>query len=240
MLPFCRLASSHVLRGASSSKISMRNALVRANGRSSLFSTYPSHDVMMMPALSPTMTMGTISKWNVAAGDSVVAGQAIAEIETDKATMTLESMDDNVIGKLLVPEGTEVNVGSPILVLLEEGEDAAPFADFIAPAVEVSPAAAALAASKPKAPEPTPAPTPVAAPLAQVPTPTSLSSSSSAPVSAPAAAASDSLATVAVRTMHRTTTTGPLTAKLAANQHAYIAKYGRGLHKPLPMAAVKK
>jgi pyruvate dehydrogenase E1 component beta subunit len=79
---------------------------------------------ILMPALSPTMTEGKLSKWLKKEGDKVKAGQAIAEIETDKATMEVEAVDEGVIGKILVPAGTEgVKVNAPIAVLLEEGED---------------------------------------------------------------------------------------------------------------------
>ena len=80
---------------------------------------------LLMPALSPTMTEGTLAKWIVKEGDTVAAGDVMAEIETDKATMEFEATDEGVIGKILVPEGTEgVAVNTPIAVLLEEGEDA--------------------------------------------------------------------------------------------------------------------
>ncbi|WP_022697796.1 pyruvate dehydrogenase complex E1 component subunit beta [Euryhalocaulis caribicus] len=77
-----------------------------------------------MPALSPTMEEGTLSKWLVKEGDSVSSGDIIAEIETDKATMEVEAVDEGTVGKLLVDEGSEsVQVNAPIAVLLEEGED---------------------------------------------------------------------------------------------------------------------
>ncbi|MDW3207594.1 MAG: pyruvate dehydrogenase complex E1 component subunit beta [Alphaproteobacteria bacterium] len=80
---------------------------------------------ILMPALSPTMTEGTLAKWTVKEGDSVSSGDVIAEIETDKATMEFEAVDEGVIGKILVEEGSEgVAVNTPIAVLLEEGEDA--------------------------------------------------------------------------------------------------------------------
>ncbi|MBT8473257.1 MAG: pyruvate dehydrogenase complex E1 component subunit beta [Marinicaulis sp.] len=80
---------------------------------------------VLMPALSPTMEEGTLAKWTVSEGDSVSSGDVIAEIETDKATMEVEAVDDGVIGKILVAEGTEnVKVNEPIAVLLEDGESA--------------------------------------------------------------------------------------------------------------------
>lgn len=80
---------------------------------------------ILMPALSPTMETGTLAKWLVKEGDTVSAGQVLAEIETDKATMEYESADEGTVGKILVQEGTEdVAVGTKIAVLLEEGESA--------------------------------------------------------------------------------------------------------------------
>jgi pyruvate dehydrogenase E2 component (dihydrolipoamide acetyltransferase) len=79
---------------------------------------------ILMPALSPTMTEGNLAKWLVNEGDTVSAGDVIAEIETDKATMEVEAVDEGVLGKILVPGGTEgVQVNQPIALLLEEGED---------------------------------------------------------------------------------------------------------------------
>ena len=78
---------------------------------------------VLMPALSPTMEEGTLAKWLVKEGDKVKSGQILAEIETDKATMEFEAVDEGVIGKLLVAEGTaNVKVNTPIAVLVEEGE----------------------------------------------------------------------------------------------------------------------
>ncbi|MEN8889011.1 MAG: pyruvate dehydrogenase complex dihydrolipoamide acetyltransferase [Celeribacter marinus] len=80
---------------------------------------------LLMPALSPTMEEGTLAKWLVKEGDTVKSGDVIAEIETDKATMEFEAVDEGVIGKILVAEGTEgVKVNAPIAVILEDGEDA--------------------------------------------------------------------------------------------------------------------
>ncbi|CUH80208.1 pyruvate dehydrogenase complex E1 component subunit beta [Tropicibacter naphthalenivorans] len=84
---------------------------------------------VLMPALSPTMEEGTLAKWLVKEGDTVTSGDIIAEIETDKATMEFEAVDEGIIGQILIPEGTEsVKVNTPIAVLVEEGEalDATP------------------------------------------------------------------------------------------------------------------
>ena len=78
---------------------------------------------ILMPALSPTMEEGTLAKWLVATGDPVTSGQIIAEIETDKATMEFEAVDEGTMGALLIAEGTAgVKVNTPIALLLEEGE----------------------------------------------------------------------------------------------------------------------
>lgn len=80
---------------------------------------------ILMPALSPTMTEGNLVKWLKKEGDSVKSGQVLAEIETDKATMEVESVDEGILGKIIIPEGTEnVAVNSLIGLILEEGEDA--------------------------------------------------------------------------------------------------------------------
>ena len=98
---------------------------------------------LKMPALSPTMEEGTLAKWLVKEGDSVASGDILAEIETDKATMEFEAVDEGTIAKILVPEGTDgVKVGAPIAILAGEGEDAE------AAAAEPSPPAGESGAAK--------------------------------------------------------------------------------------------
>ena len=114
---------------------------------------------ILMPALSPTMEEGTLAKWLVKEGDQVKSGQIIAEIETDKATMEFEAVDEGTVGRILVTEGTAgVKVNTPIAVLVEAGE-AVPTA---------APAAAVAAAPVPAAPTAAPAPAAAAAPVAVV------------------------------------------------------------------------
>ena len=97
-----------------------------------LLSSLPYHLVVGMPALSPTMEAGTISSWKVGEGESFVAGDSLAEIETDKATIDFEAQDDGVVAKILVESGSgEINVGVPILVTVEEEDDVAAFKDFV-------------------------------------------------------------------------------------------------------------
>src|SRR5260370_280370 len=92
---------------------------------------------ILMPALSPTMTEGKLAKWHVKEGDKVTAGQVICEIETDKATMEVEAVDEGKIGKIVVPGGAEgVKVNAVIAILLEEGGTAPPAGPqpvFVAP-----------------------------------------------------------------------------------------------------------
>ncbi|MFN5086671.1 MAG: pyruvate dehydrogenase complex E1 component subunit beta [Novosphingobium sp.] len=108
---------------------------------------------LKMPALSPTMEEGTLAKWLVKEGDTVKSGDILAEIETDKATMEFEAVDEGVVGQILVPEGTEgVKVGTVIAVIGGEGEAApalAPAAPVAAPVEASAPAAAAVAAERP-------------------------------------------------------------------------------------------
>ncbi|MEP5760618.1 MAG: pyruvate dehydrogenase complex dihydrolipoamide acetyltransferase [Litoreibacter sp.] len=118
---------------------------------------------ILMPALSPTMEEGTLAKWLVKEGDTVNSGDLLAEIETDKATMEFEAVDEGVIGKILVAEGTEaVKVNAPIAILLEDGETV----DDISSATS-APAPAAAAAPTESAKEPA-----SAAPSAPVVAPT--------------------------------------------------------------------
>src|SRR4030081_3424838 len=90
---------------------------------------------VLMPALSPTMEKGNLAKWHKKEGDEVKSGEVIAEIETDKATMEVEAVDEGTLGKILVPEGTnDVAVNTPIAMILAEGEDAGALKDGGAPA----------------------------------------------------------------------------------------------------------
>ena len=121
---------------------------------------------IQMPALSPTMEEGTLAKWLVKEGDTVSSGDLLAEIETDKATMEFEAVDEGVIAKILVSEGSEgVKVGTVIAIIAEEGEDVATVA---AGGGEAAPKAAA-APAKAEAEAPAAAPKAAAAPAAAAP-----------------------------------------------------------------------
>ena len=114
---------------------------------------------VLMPALSPTMTEGKLARWVKKLGEPVKAGDVLAEIETDKATMEVEAVDEGVLARIVVPEGTEhVAVNSPIAVLASEGES-----------VDAAPAAASAPAAGPAKPEAREAPRPAAATVAPAP-----------------------------------------------------------------------
>src|SRR5688572_11408873 len=129
---------------------------------------------LKMPALSPTMEEGTLAKWLVKEGDTVASGDILAEIETDKATMEFEAVDEGKIARILVPEGTDgVKVGAPIAILAGEGES-------------VDAAAAAPAPKKEAAPMPPPKATePAPPPQAPVETPAAPPQPAAAPAKAP-------------------------------------------------------
>ena len=124
---------------------------------------------ILMPALSPTMTEGKLAKWHVKVGDTVKSGQVICEIETDKATMEVEAVDEGKIGQLVVPEGAEgVKVNAVIAILLEEGETAVPAGAAAAPP---PPQQAAMPAAKPTLATAQTATPPPPKPSAPAPTP---------------------------------------------------------------------
>jgi pyruvate dehydrogenase E1 component beta subunit len=115
---------------------------------------------ILMPALSPTMEKGNLAKWLKKEGDTVKSGDVIAEIETDKATMEVEAVDEGTLGKILVPEGTnDVAVNTPIAMILADGEDAASLKDSKPAAARPQQAAEAAPPAEPakKAEAPTPA-----------------------------------------------------------------------------------
>src|SRR5260221_6066693 len=126
---------------------------------------------ILMPALSPTMTEGNLAKWHKKEGDKVKSGDVLAEIETDKATMEVEAVDEGTMGKIVVPEGAQaVKVNAVIALLLEEGEDAKALSGQPAKPAPV-PSAAPAAPPAQAAPAPvnpkTAAPSAAAAPAPQ-------------------------------------------------------------------------
>lgn len=130
-------------------------------------SSYPPHMKILLPALSPTMTMGTVQRWEKKVGEKLGEGDLLAEIETDKATIGFEVQEEGYLAKILIAEGTrDVPLGTPLGIIVEKESDIRAFADYVETGVATSPP---------------PAPTPVATPAPAAPTP--------APAAAPAAPA---------------------------------------------------
>src|ERR1700744_5089188 len=118
---------------------------------------------VLMPALSPTMTEGKLARWLKAEGDHVAPGDAIAEIETDKATMEVEAIDEGILAKIVIPEGTDhVAVNTPIAVIAADGEGVAEPAPKPA-----APATAPAEIARPRPVPPPAAPKPAAAPASE-------------------------------------------------------------------------
>merc|ERR1719473_1236974 len=192
------------------SRTALRHVVRTAVTRGRLFSL-PAHEVVGLPALSPTMEAGTIASWKVDEGSAFSAGTVLCEVETDKATVDFEVTDDGVLAKILAPAGGgEVKVGDPIMVVCEDLADVAAFADF-----KVEAAAAA-------APAPTPAPAPVAAPAPVVTPPPVVEPV--ATISAPPASASGPM--VLFQRWGDGALSSPLAASLAKKQAEYEEKYG--------------
>ncbi|KAM4703508.1 dihydrolipoyllysine-residue acetyltransferase component of pyruvate dehydrogenase complex, mitochondrial [Rhinophrynus dorsalis] len=137
-------------------------------------STYPTHMKILLPALSPTMTMGTVQKWEKKVGEKLSEGDLLAEIETDKATIGFEVQEEGYLAKILIPEGSrDVPLGTPLCIIVENESDIGSFADYkeIAGIVDIkpTPAPSAPPAGIPPAPQVTAphlAPAPSAAPSA--------------------------------------------------------------------------
>ena len=196
----------------------------------------PYHIVVGMPALSPTMEQGIISKWNVKEGDSFAAGDSLAVIETDKASMDFEAQDDGVVAKLLVKEGTsDVKVGTDIMVTVEDTADVGAFASFVAGAA--APASSSAAASTPP---PVAAPSPkrdvaTPAPAAAIPAPTAvtLAAPTAAPAATVTAAPSGAISLGGTEWGLLAAVKSPLAKMMASKQKEYISKYGSSGHVPV-------
>uniref|UniRef100_A0A669CBU5 Acetyltransferase component of pyruvate dehydrogenase complex n=1 Tax=Oreochromis niloticus TaxID=8128 RepID=A0A669CBU5_ORENI len=158
-------------------------------------SSYPAHLKIALPALSPTMTMGTVQRWEKKVGEKLSEGDLLAEIETDKATIGFEVQEEGYLAKILVAEGTrDVPLGTPLCIIVEKESDIAAFKDYVETGVvEVS--------------TPPPPPAPVAAPAAASPSP--------APAAAAAAPAAPRKGRVFV---------SPLAKKLAAEKGIDLAQ----------------
>ncbi|GFH50622.1 hypothetical protein CTEN210_07098 [Chaetoceros tenuissimus] len=198
-----------------------------------LFSSLPYHLVVGMPALSPTMETGIISEWKVKEGEAFAAGDSLAEIETDKASIDFEAQDDGVVAKILVDAGTaDITVGKPIMVTVEEEEDVAAFSDFVVEEEETPSSPVEEKVSAP--PEPTPAPepiTPVAAPVVEaVPAPIV---DAPVPVVEAETIVAEAAPTVGTSWGNFAKIKSPLASILSADQQKYVDKYGSTGQVPL-------
>merc|ERR1719209_2107515 len=144
------------------------------------YSSHPPHVKVTLPALSPTMEMGSIVTWEKKEGDKVSEGDLLCEIETDKATMGFETPEEGYLAKIFIEAGTrDIPIGKLLCIIVEDQEDVAKFADFDASSV----AEALAAAAAPPAPAATPAPPPPPPPAAAAaPTPAAAPVQRSAPV----------------------------------------------------------
>jgi pyruvate dehydrogenase E2 component (dihydrolipoamide acetyltransferase) len=209
-----------------------------------LSSDLPSHNVVGMPALSPTMESGVLAEWYVSAGTSIKAGDVIAKIETDKASMDFEAQDDAIVATLLIPAGDGIDrkIGEPIMITVDDEAHVAAFTDYTMVATTdtattaTAAAVAPMAASPPPPPPPPPvasSPTPTVPPItiATTPAPVVVSpppATLSSPIPTPPAPTTTSTATH-VSNMQwgmMARTKSPLAATLRKNQKQYIELYG--------------
>jgi len=189
-----------------------------------------------MPALSPTMDAGTISEWKVGEGDTFIAGDSLAEIETDKASIDFEAQDDGVVAKILVEAGSgEIKVGVPILVTVEEEDDVAAFKDFVPPEAEE---AAAPAAPEPEPAAPVPTPAPVVEEVVPPPAPEPVAAAVVEPTPEPVVAAAPAPESTAATMVspgwgNFARVKSPLASTLSASQKKYVELYGSTGQVPL-------
>jgi len=202
----------------------------------------PYHLVVGMPALSPTMETGTIATWKVAEGDSFGAGDSLAEIETDKATIDFEAQDEGVVAKILMQAGvSDIKVGVPILVTVEEADDVSAFANFVPeitveepepepvveekkPAVVETPVVAAS--------PPPPPPAPVVAAVTSTPAPVVATPPPIVEEVVPSMT-SDTVVTVGPAWGNLARVKSPLAEALSIDQKKYIETYGSTGQIPL-------
>ncbi|KAJ8655995.1 pyruvate dehydrogenase complex dihydrolipoamide acetyltransferase [Lichtheimia ornata] len=184
------------------------NSIASVNARHYSSKTYPEHQLIAMPALSPTMTQGGIGVWQKKVGDEVVPGDVLVEIETDKAQMDFECQEEGYLAKILADTGAkDFPVGTPIAVLVENESDIAAFEDFTVEQAAPAPAPAAeeKPAEAPKAEEPA-APKPAAAPKVEQPKPAAPAPVAAAPLPtayAPQSASGDAFTDIPTTNMRR-------------------------------------
>ncbi|GLE10028.1 hypothetical protein PINS_up022002 [Pythium insidiosum] len=230
------LSRALVLRHAALRRAS--NALVARS-----FSSYPPHEVVGLPALSPTMEQGNLASWRLKEGDKISAGDIICQIETDKAVVDFEAQDDMYLAKILVPEGTEnILIGQPIMVTTDEEEHLAGLKDFKLDA------SFEVASPAPKAPEELPPKKEQVAvdPASQAPvvpqdflvtSQTTHKNVQGTPIPAAPAAPAAPVAAAAAPAAKST----PAAAPAAQSSETFAEKWGFGVKKsPLSFSLIKK
>lgn len=195
------------------------------------------YSVVGMPALSPTMETGVLAEWYLQEGAHFIAGEALAKIETDKASIDFEAQDDGFIAKILMDAGTgaDIPVGTPIMVTVEEADDVAAFANFVAPveaaappppppppAAPEAPAKVAAATPAPVVPPPAPAAVPIPAPVVEAVPPPSMKGMAAAVAPVMSTGWGDFAKL-----------NSPLLKTLSKQQNDYITKYGTTGQVPL-------
>ena len=206
----------------------------------------PYHIVVGLPALSPTMESGSLAEWYVAEGDAITAGDAVAKIETDKASMDFEAQDDVYVAKLLRMPGAEANdlpVGTPIMITVEDEADVAAFKDYVyqeeeAPKKEEAPAAPEPpkeTAAPPPPPEPAKKEEPKEAAAAATPAAKEPESPPSAPASPSPTATTDGQS-IAIAWARPTPATSPLAKSMEKHQMEYMKLYGTTGQKKVVIA----
>lgn len=211
--------------------------------------SYPPHVLVGMPALSPTMTAGTIGKWLKKEGEVVKPGDVFCEVETDKASVAFEAQEDAIVAKLLVNSGSEVTVGAPILITVEDESYVSAFSNFVLDKVESPKVETKVESKQATISKPTPvaSPSPVATPQAPIPPkPIVNDTPAPAPIASVAVIENTKINTKAEVSVSSTqhppalsyawgtgVSKSPLSNKLSKAQEDYIAKYGRSGHQPI-------
>ncbi|KAG7362230.1 dihydrolipoamide acetyltransferase [Nitzschia inconspicua] len=240
------MLASRVIATASLKRCSQRMAAKTVNFQSRNFSPsaavlkdLPYHIVVGMPALSPTMETGILAEWYLSEGAEFSAGQAVAKIETDKASIDFEAQDDGFVAKILMEAGSgeDIAVGTPIMVTVEEADDVAAFADFV---LEEAASSAPAPKSAPT-PEPTPAKVEAAAPPPPPAAPQAAAPASPPPVAAQVTVPPPAMEDLVVAIAPVMSTgwgdfaklNSPILKTLSKQQSDYVQKYGTTGQVPL-------
>lgn len=229
-----RLLVSSFTRGQPSMAAAARRC-VRGFHATSTAMDLPYHIVVGMPSLSPTMESGSLAEWYVAEGDAISAGDAVAKIETDKATMDFEAQDDVYVAKILrtPSDGNDLPVGTPIMITVEEQGDVAAFEDYVHDTEEKAAAPSPAAAPEPSAEKeqpaaaaPSPSPPPPESPPQQPAKEEQKSAAAPAPEPAPAAPSAGDGRSVTIAWARPTSSASPLNKSMTKQQDEYMKLYG--------------